>query len=88
MKIRTMVGALVLGAGMLLGGSTPSQAEGHWRGGYWGPRPVAVRRAFYRPFYRPFFARPYFVRPYFWAPAPRVVVRPYFRPHVFYFRGW
>jgi hypothetical protein len=81
MKTRTLIGAMVLGVGMLLGGSKTSEA------GWCGPRVYAGFAAprFYRSFYRPFAFRPYFYAPRF---APRVFVRPYFRPHVSYFRAW
>ena len=79
MKTRTLVGAMVLGVAMLLGGSKTSDAA--WGRPYYGPR-VAVRTGF-RGFYRP-----WAFRPYFFAPGPRFVVRPYFRPHVSYFRAW
>src|SRR5579862_6423620 len=89
MKIRTMLGALVLGAGMLLGGSKTTEAgwvhpgvRGRVFVGFRGP-------VVYGSFYRPYAFRPYY------APfvGPRFVYRPYrpfYRPFgpVVYYRGW
>ena len=77
MKIRAMVGAMVLGAAMLLGGSTKSEAA------WYGPRGYVAVRPYYRPYWRPYYYRPY-VRPY-WAPAP-VYPRPYAPGVGLYFR--
>jgi hypothetical protein len=90
MKIRTMVGALVLGAGMLLGGSKTTEAG--W------VRPVVRERVFvggfrgpyaYRSFYRPYAFRPYFYGPRF-VYRPYYYPRPFYRPYgpVVYYRGW
>jgi hypothetical protein len=83
MRTKTLLGALVLGVGLLLGGASSSQAG--WYPYCGGPRIVAgyYPTAGYYSYYRPYYFRryrPVVYRPY--AYAPYYSRAHYYRPHV------
>lgn len=78
MRTKTLLGALVLGVGLLLGGASSSQAG--WYPYCGGPRiaagyyPYVGYHAYYRPYlryrtgYRPYAYAPYYSRAHYYRP--------------------